>query len=1051
MTIYAIGGGSYTPPQQPAPKPATYQVKAGDSLESIAQANHTTVQALAQLNQLDLDHPHAVVIRPGQELQLPAPSDDSDTAASDPVVQALNNYEQVATSTRNSEYIAAHSGNNPGDPGLQLNLDQAQTKLNQALEFQAAANQRAGAAPDANEINSLVQHYGALASFANNGSAQTGLNQAASTLNAPQATSVDQIFSQVSAPSADNSNLGTRENQFANALAGQPPDVVAAVRNDPRYQPLLNQFVDATVSSSANLPPQGSGTGAVANWENQAQQNLSDLADMVNGRPGLYNGLPPSIAADIVKLPQTQQLISNVLTSTLPPGAQAGAAGQQQLQTWLGRNFQSMSRIADSLGSNTPAATQFTQQTAQQIVGALQAANVPPSAYSQYLNLTAELGAPPTDINTQASPALAIAIAQQVQAGGDSKDAQGIINDVCSAVNNVATSSGSYTTSVTQALSDYQSKTADLNWLVSNFGANASQQQLNTAVQNYINQQGPAWQSAYKQDQITLQNSGQFLANDITQLENLPPGLKSSQVDSTLKSLAGNSSVQQALGFALQRNPTAVLGTDGSQANALLQFLGTAKTLGGGVTGGSSLAGAIAQTYMQTQYQPQLLASLSGLTPGTPQFSQAVRNSLESFVQQHPTMASLTGINEENITKLSQLFQPGAAGEDMEATVTGNLKQFASNAQPMTKSLALTLSTFGLLKDSITAYNSPSAGNVFSACCDALGLSKSVAGTVFNNASPSNPFLKSIAAFGDGSNAMGQLTGKLLNSVGLITNLQSLGSDLSGGNTVGTVSVGMNLAASGLKSDTVESALMALGARGIITDSAASFLDPIAGALMWGSSLISVGQLFFSGGAHPPSITTQQSFLKDLGYGGLSQNAQWDLLAQTSNNPSLSTPGSSPLMLLTKYAQDKGYNLQNADQRNAFVNWVNQLAATPDANALSGAHTINGQTPNQLDSLVQNLNAELDYSKGNISNFAATNAASDQNFNQAMSQTGRFSDVANLGGVDGVQDNAYAVGNNDHVITVAPRSGDIGVIAPQSAYQIDQLLKVIGADQLPAA
>lgn len=1042
MSIYAIGGGNHMMPPPP-PDPPSYKVQPGDTLESIAQSQHTTVQALAQLNNLDLEHPHAVVISPGQQLQLPQPAADANQPAADPVTQALNNYEQVANATRNAQIMARHTGDDPSDPAFKLDLDQAQTKLNQALEFQAAANQRAGQPSDPNEINTLVQHYGGLSQFTSNQFAQSGLSNAAGTLNAPQAAAVDKIFSAVSAPTANDSNLGTRETQFANALAGQPQDVIDAVRNDPRYQPLLNEFVNVAVGNSATTVPTNGYPTQVTAWENQAQINLSDLADLMDGQTGTTNGLPPSIAADIVKMPQAQALISSVLgfypsdTGSSTPGTPSVEA----FEASLGGNFQSMSRIADSLGTNTDAANQFTQQTALQITSALQTAGVPPSAYSSsfYLNIGGNLGAPPTGMGTQASPALAIAVAQQVQASGDSKDAQGIINDISSAVNNVATSNSSYTTSVTKALSDYQSKTADLNWLVANLGAGASPQQINTAVQDYINRQGSTWQNDYNQDKATLQNSGQFLANDITQLENLPPGLKTSQVDSTLKSLAGNTSVQQALGYALQNKPLSVLGKDGSQANALVKFFQLDKN-------SVSLATGVAQCYMQTQLQPKLLSNLSNLTPGTPEYTNALQSTLKDFEQQNPAVASLAGLNDKNISSLSTLFDGETPNEDPQTainTVTGKLKGFAGS-QPILKSLSLVIAANGLFKTLKTTVSDPSAGNIFSACTGALGFTQNAASVakLFSNVNPQNPFV----AFGTGKNAAGELASKLLNAVGIVTNLQSLGADIDGGNTLGTVSTSMSLGATALKSDTMKSALIQLSGETLTEDGVATFLDPMAGALMWGTTLISVGEMIFTGAARPPSFTDQQDFLKDLGYGGLSQQALFTLLPQTSINPNQGTPGSSPLMLLTKYAQDKGYNLQDANQRNAFVNWVNQLAATPDGNNYQHNVLETGQVPSQLDSLVQNLDAELDYTKGDVSNFGKT-SSSDQNFTQVMNQPGRMDDLIPTFGPDGVVDQSY---DNDHLATYNSHMGE-NVIAPQSAYQIDQLLNIIQANGLPPA
>ena len=216
---------------------------------------------------------------------------------------------------------------------------------------------------------------------------------------------------------AHGSNPTQREQAFANALAGQPADVVAAVRNDPRYQPLLNQFINGTLARSAKLPPPpGSSPGdhkpqpgnpeSWAEWVGRAQTSLGKLTDWLSGQPSKFNGLPPSIAADVVNSPQAQSLFANLNAHTWTVNDVSSA-------------FQNESRIADALGSGTPAAKTFTREIAKQIVG-----NQGQGHYPQYLGVENTVGA------QHASPALAIAVAERLQAGGDRQDAQDVMRSV---------------------------------------------------------------------------------------------------------------------------------------------------------------------------------------------------------------------------------------------------------------------------------------------------------------------------------------------------------------------------------------------------------------------------------------------------------------------------------------------------------------------------------------------------------------------------------------------------------------------------------------------
>ena len=54
-------------PESPAPTPVTYEVKPGDTLSEIAQRFDTTVEALAEAN--DIEDPN--VIFPGDTLRIP--------------------------------------------------------------------------------------------------------------------------------------------------------------------------------------------------------------------------------------------------------------------------------------------------------------------------------------------------------------------------------------------------------------------------------------------------------------------------------------------------------------------------------------------------------------------------------------------------------------------------------------------------------------------------------------------------------------------------------------------------------------------------------------------------------------------------------------------------------------------------------------------------------------------------------------------------------------------------------------------------------------------
>jgi hypothetical protein len=401
-------------------------------------------------------------------------------------------------------------------------------------------------------------------------------------------------------------------------------------------------------------------------------------------------------------------------------------------------------------------------------------------------------------------------------------------------------------------------------------------------------------------------------------------------------------------------------------------------------------------------------------------------------------MAQLAGLNDKSIAQLSSLLPKNAATpEVLKENIATNLETLEKenpNNNHLLQSLGLAVGTYGFYSAIHKAFDDPTVGNVAGTFTAALGFSQNaaaLAGGLFENANPK------ITAFGNGESALGDLAGKVINGANLVSNFQNLGTDLQDGNTVGAVGAGAGVAGTAL----------ALVPEELVADGLQGGVDIASDVLTVASAVIGVGQLLFSGPPQPPSVVDQLAFLKSEGFTGLSQNALFDLLPQSSN-PSSNAPGSSPWKLLVKYAEDNHYNLGNTSQRTAFVNWVNGLAAHPAADNNYGAIGPEGKPVDQLASLVQNLEAELDYSKGNVSNFPATNPVSDANFTK-VAQVNQLTDAfsGNLG-TRGVVDNNWGL-SNDHVVTVNPRPSDAGVVAPQSAYQVDQLLQVIGARPLP--
>ena len=323
--------------------------------------------------------------------------------------------------------------------------------------------------------------------------------------------------------------------------------------------------------------------------------------------------------------------------------------------------------------------------------------------------------------------------------------------------------------------------------------------------------------------------------------------------------------------------------------------------------GSAELATAISQVYLKDQVEPQLVSNLKGLKPGSAQYDAAIKSTLHDFMEQHPTMAGLAGLNDHSINQLSSLLPANALKEtpgELESNVKDSLKEQFGNAPSSLKGLALVVSSYGFYSAVNEAINDPSAGTVFGAFTQALGFSQNAAAVAgLFQKTPSQ-----VTAFGNGDSALGDIAGKVINVANVVGNLGNLGTDLQDGNTWGAA--GSGAGAAGTLLDLIPEELVADGLQGGV--------DIVSDALTVTSAVMGVGQLLFSGPPQPPSVADQMAFLKSEGFTGLSQNALFDLLPQSSN-PSSDAPGSSPWKLLEKYAEDNHYNLGNPSQRTAFV------------------------------------------------------------------------------------------------------------------------------------
>jgi hypothetical protein len=519
-------------------------------------------------------------------------------------------------------------------------------------------------------------------------------------------------------------------------LSGQPAEVVQAVLNDPRVQQWIKQ-------AAADVGKPYDGVTNYANAEQQAPEAAKRLMDTVKG-------LPPQLAAAVVQ--QSMPTIKKIAQCEMNYGGQNAWASMQQVVTALGDSPQAQALTAQIARAYTPQIEKwngFATQSTQFAVG------------------------------DGASPALAIAVAQNLKAEGKQDDAVALLN---SATQGVKSLQGK----IENDLKDYADLTKELNWLVKNAGPNLTKAQLQKAIDNYIKSKGPDFQNKLQDAENKIDADVRALKTDAALLDNLPPDLKSAApgVQATIKSVLESDKTQSAIEFAASHDPGIFEGEEGSEFVEVLTELGHKS---------KDLMPAVAKAYVSGNVIP----ALSGLNPNDPASVARANRALDDFSAK---ASKLFGIpqNEvdENITKLRGIVHTLQTTKNIDEAVTnihaldavkgelGDLKESTLSegaAGVAFRSVALGLSGAAFLNSAGKTIDDPNAQNVIGTLAYSVGLAQDSAGFA-----ASVKLLDSEGALGKwglAAGVAGEFTEKFIGALNVAYYAVGFGEDVSSGNT----------------------------------------------------------------------------------------------------------------------------------------------------------------------------------------------------------------------------------------------------------------------------
>lgn len=442
---------------------------------------------------------------------------------------------------------------------------------------------------------------------------------------------------------------------------------------------------------------------------------------------------------------------------------------------------------------------------------------------------------------------------------------------------------------------DYNHHIKDLAWHISNQGQQATPEQLQTAINNYVNAQSPEWREKYHALQDQLAQHGEQLLAAVTDLRTSLPQADALRL---VESMLGSKEAQFAVQTALDQNPA--LAGDPNVVADRDWMAKAAESGGSGFKATLQVAQALGTTFLRQTVQH---AITNGLDPnGTPD-PQRLLAELEGLKNQ-PGLARSLGLSDPRaldnaITQLQNLNTEIANGNlrtpaELQAFLEQHIRPELNGAEAfgldrpggqVFRTLASTVGALSFAKATQTAFTHPDFVSIVNASAQGVEVAQQIS-QMGESAGLFNANGR-VAGFGNNP-GIAKLVGSVGVALDAVGALQAFGDD-----------------------DTLQGALQTVSALGgvVAIFGASSWAGP-AGAIVAGvASAISLGVSLFrqSEEANKYENDTAQRFLRDAGY----NDATAGILRDNSGE------GISPLPLLAKYAHDRGLSPQ---QTREFLN-----------------------------------------------------------------------------------------------------------------------------------
>lgn len=514
-----------------------------------------------------------------------------------------------------------------------------------------------------------------------------------------------------------------------------------------------------------------------------------------------------------------------------------------------------------------------------------------------------------------ANPAYAIQFAAKV---GGSGGEQIIRNDVIAGIDEFRSKVGGN-------VEDYNAHVEELNWLSTNHGVAMTPDQLQQATADY-KAQHKGFEDTEQRLKNRMASDGRALLAQLDALANLPPELAGQQgaANQKIQDTVGDAKSFEALQVAAQQQ-------SGRLTPEELKTIGQIARL---TDRGRKLAEEAATQILRRDVLPHF----ENINPNDPASLTQARNAIRSL--QDGRLSTVLGITDGDLdkgikaleealpqageTEAQQIARVKQLNEKLDnLTGTDGAKTFNKTTFPgqLLRTIGVAATGASLFSSLGAAENNPSLKNNLKVLIDIAGLAQKTI-----------ELTEGFGALGSDSRSA-QLFGS--SSKPAVKFLGVLGSAFDFINAYEAAKAGDNVSA-GLSA--------AAGAGGVMAALGTGTIAGPIGLTIVGAAVVS--QMIWND-VKSSNIYMNETSANFLRHAGFDQDAANALVDQSGD-------GHSPVPILVKYAELKGFNMDDPAHQRAFVDWVNNIP------------------PDNLAALRDNLHHTLDEIGGDVSKFNAT-------------------------------------------------------------------------------